>query len=100
MNRKMANNNNNNESSQAMSGRIVGAVWVENPGAWWVPAGLEATQGPGAKPIYHRDVHFGAEREWKNDEDGWQVFETRSTRRRRRREARRKSDTYDFDDTY
>ena len=29
----------------------VGMVYVKNPGPWWVPPGLESTQGPGANPL-------------------------------------------------
>ncbi len=100
MNKMMMNNRSNNSSSEAMPRQIVGAIWVENPGPWWVPRGLESTQGPGAKPVHYRPVFFGAQQDWADDEHGWQVFETRRTRQNRRRDARRKSDTYDFDDAY
>ena len=68
--------------------------------------GLEKTQGPGAKPIYYRSPFFGAEREWKNDDDGWQLFQTRRSKQLDRRESRirhnnnHNHDTYDFDDSY
>jgi hypothetical protein len=98
------NNRNNNSSSEAMPRTIVGAVWVENPGAWWVPRGLERTQGPGAKPLNYRPVFFGAQQEWASDEHGWQIYETRRTRQARRRKSRQSSgsgsDSYDFDDSY
>lgn len=97
MNRNM---NRSNSSSEAMPRKIVGAEWVAHPGPWWVPPGLEATQGPGAKPINYLPIFFGAQHEWENDEQGWQLFETRRARQWRRRETRRKNDTYDFDDTY
>ena len=48
----------------------VGALWLkEQPPL--VPAGLERTQGPGARPAPYRPVFFGAQREWENDEVGW-----------------------------
>lgn len=59
---------------------VVGAVWVENPAPWWVPVGLEKTQGPNAKVPAYRNVFFGGTREYKSDEDGMQVY----TRKRRR----------------
>jgi hypothetical protein len=100
MNKMNTMNNRNVNSSEAMPTKIVGAVWVENPRPWWVPAGLESTQGPGAKPPAYRMVSFGAEREWKNDDEGWQLYETRRQRKSRRRLARGNNDTYDFDDSY
>lgn len=45
---------------------VVGAA--ANPG---FPPGLEATQGPNARPPPYRMVSFGG-REYANDEDGWQ----------------------------
>ena len=98
------NSSNNNSSSQAMPRKIVGAEWVTNPRPWWVPAGLEETQGPGAKPVHYKPVFFGAEQEWKDDEQGFQLFQTRRSRQWARRASRRRQsdnqDTYDFDDTY
>ena len=75
----------------------VGQVYVQNPGPWWVPAGLESTQGPGAKPIYTRPAFFGADREYGEDE-GWQTQISRRQRRLARRRHRVVEDTYDFDD--
>ena len=46
---------------------VVGAP--ANPG--FLP-GLEATQGPDARPPPYRPVSFAAQREYANDEDGWQ----------------------------
>lgn len=43
--------------------------------------GLEATQGPDARPPPYRPVSFGATREYKDDEDGWQTV-TRTKRRK------------------
>lgn len=78
---------------------IVGAVYVQNPRPWWVPVGLEETQGPNAKPSNYRPVSFAAEREWKDDDDGFQTFRTRRARRNARRK-RVHDDSYDFDDSY
>jgi len=67
---------------------IVGNVHL--PGAPLHPAyapGLEATQGPNARPPVYRPVSFGATREYKDDEDGWQTV----TSGRRRRAWRGKS---------
>ncbi len=55
---------------------VVGAP--ANPG--FAP-GLEATQGPNARPPPYRPVSFGATREYKDDEDGWQTV-TRTKRRK------------------
>jgi hypothetical protein len=35
--------------------------------------GLEATQGPNARPPAYINVHFGGTREYKDDEDGFVV---------------------------
>jgi hypothetical protein len=92
-------NNRNMFSSESMGRKIVGAVWVENPGPWWVPKGLEESQGPGAKPIPYRPVFMGADREWANDDEGWQTYFSRRQRQSRRRMNRKQvQDTYDFDD--
>ena len=54
----------------AANAKIVGARWLkEQPPL--VPPGLESTQGPGARPPVYRNVFFGAQREWENDEVGW-----------------------------
>lgn len=81
---------------------IVGMVYVKNPGPWWVPPGLESTQGPGAKPVYYRSPFFGGTREYMNDEDGWQTPISRRQRRlaRRRNQVIDDEDAYDFDDSY
>lgn len=71
---------------------VVGAVWVENPAPWWVPVGLEKTQGPNAKTVAYRNVSFGGTREYKSDEDGMQIY----TRKRRR--ARRSNENYIMSD--
>lgn len=85
----------------AMPRQIVGAAWVEHPGAWWVPKGLESTQSPGARPPAYRPLSFGAEREWANDEEGWQGGRhKRQKKRTNRNHNRTNQDTYDFDDTY
>jgi hypothetical protein len=77
---------------------IFGLCFVQNPGPWWVPPGLESTQGPGAKPIYYRSPFFGADREYGPDE-GWQTFQNRRGRRLARRSKHRDdSDYYDFED--
>ena len=84
-----------------MPKQIIGLNFVTNPGPWWVPVGLEETQGPGAKPPAYRPLFFGAEREWKNDEEGWQTYESRKQRQNRRRQNRRRTmETYDFNDAY
>ncbi len=78
---------------------IIGLAYVQNPGPWWVPPGLESTQGPGAKPPHYRSPFFGADREY-GPEEGWQVFQNRRARRLARRSNRRddNSDYYDFED--
>jgi hypothetical protein len=90
-----------NSSSVAMPQKIVGLCWVENPRPWWVPPGLEETQGPGANPPAYKPLTAGAEREWKDDEEGFQPYLTRRQRQNRRRQNRKhQHDTYDFDDSY
>lgn len=63
------------------SAKIVGAVYVQNPGPWWIPPGLEDTHD---KPSGYRPVFFGAQREYKNDDDGWQTVNHNARRERRR----------------
>lgn len=72
-------------SSNNLSSHVVGAVYVQHPRPWWVPVGLEKTQSPGANPPIHAPVSFGATCEWKNDEEGWQLYITSKQRRRERR---------------
>lgn len=49
------------------------------------PVGLEKTQGqhPIKMPAY-KNCFFGAEREWQNDEDGWQTIRRHKKRRARK----------------
>ncbi len=76
----------------------VGMVYVQNPGPWWVPPGLESTQGPGAKPINYRSPFFGADREY-GENEGWQIYMNRHQRRNARRRNRVADDNeYNFDD--
>lgn len=72
-------------SSNFSSRTVVGAVYVQNSSPWWVPVGLEKTQGVGANPPIHAPVSFGATREWKNDDEGWQVYYSSRRRRAQRR---------------
>jgi hypothetical protein len=88
-----------------MPRRIVGAVWVENPGPWWVPVGLEKTQGPGANPPPYRNINFSGTKLWTNDEEGWQIYYSPRQRRmqkwlrnKSRRQNQMDNDTYNFDD--
>lgn len=88
---------------------VVGANWVANPGPWWVPPGLEKTQGPNANMPAYRTVFFGGTRDYKDDEDGFQVYHSRGYRKWQRRANRGRNrnqdygvyeedDSYDFDD--
>ena len=85
----------NNDSTMNTTHTIPGLCYVQNPGPWWVPAGLEQTQGPNAKPTYTRSPFFGADREYGPDE-GWQVYRTRRARRAMRRNARRNADMEEY----
>ena len=89
---------------------IVGLQWDPTPRAWWVPTGLEQTQGPGAKPKQYLPPFFGAEREY-GPEEGWQTYTTRKQRQKARRrnrprvnfyqpepEPEQEEDSYDFTD--
>lgn len=103
---KMNNKNNKNNSTLSLSDPnrvIVGLSFVQNPSPWWVPPGLEETQGPNAKPAAYRPLFFGAEREY-GPEEGWQTYQNRRARRTARRQNRNRggnyNDTYDFDDSY
>lgn len=98
---KMNSNKNNSTLSLTDPERIVvGLCYVQNPSPWWVPPGLENTQGPGAKPIHYRSPFFGADREY-GPEEGWQIYRTRRSRRNARRRNRdTDNDNYDFDDSY
>lgn len=88
------------DTTEAMPRPIVGAVYKTHPGTWWVPAGLESTQGPDAKPAPYVNISFGAPREWKNDEDGFEPYYTPRKRRQLQRKSRRMQyeDQYGFDD--
>lgn len=84
---------------------VVGANWVANPGPWWVPPGLEKTQGPNANPPTYRNVFFGGTRDYKDDEDGMQIYHTpgyRKALRRAKRNRGRNQDysVYEEDDSY
>jgi len=80
---------------------VPGMVYVQNPRPWWVPPGLESTQGPGAKPKPYKMVSFGADREY-GEEEGWQTPMSRRQRRMARRRHRAPDDEeYNFyDDAY
>lgn len=104
MNTKMSNSS-EKKSEEAMPRQIVGAVWVENPGPWWVPVGLEKTQGPGANPPPYRMVSFAGTKLWTNDEEGWQIYYSPKQRRlqkwlknKSRRQNQLDNGTYNFDD--
>ncbi len=92
-----ANTMNANTMNAITNKPIVGLHYVENPRPWWIPVGLEETHD---KPSGYKPVSFGAEREWKNDDEGWQHYTTRKQRQNRRRQARRNAnnDNYGFDD--
>jgi hypothetical protein len=45
--------------------------------------GLEATQGPNARPPVYTTVFFGGTREYLNDEDGWTVVSHKKKRKSR-----------------
>lgn len=63
---------------------IVGNVPLPGASANSVcPPGLESTQGPGAHPATYAPVSFGATREYKNDDDGWQTIKQRQRHARR-----------------
>lgn len=63
------------------SAKIVGAVYVKNPGPWWIPPGLESTHD---MPSTYRTVFFGAKHEYENDDEGWQTVNHNARRDRRR----------------
>lgn len=99
--------NNSNENSEAMPRTIVGAAWIQNPAPWWVPVGLEKTQGPNATVPAYRNVFFGGTRDYKDDEDGFQVYHSRGYLKRLKRAKRNnrnpnygvyEEETYEFDD--
>ena len=73
----------NTMNSSSAPRTVVGQVYINLSRPWWVPAGLESTQGPGAKPVYYSSPFFGGDREYIDDEDGWTVV--RNGRRRNRR---------------
>jgi hypothetical protein len=83
----------NNNTTEQMPRSIVGLVWDPTPRAWWVPPGLEQTQGPNAKPKHYLPVSFGADREY-GPEEGWQVFTTRKQRQTARRRNRQRGHAY------
>jgi hypothetical protein len=72
---------------EASSKNIVGAVFVKNPRAWYIPVGLEYANDPRNPLPNYRPPFFGGTREYKNDEEGW--TEVRNSRRRRRNRSRR-----------
>ncbi len=84
----------------AANAKIVGAKYlaVQPP---LVPPGLEATQGPGARPPVYRNVFFGAQKEWENDEVGWiTVHHTRGRRgpkRAAKKQAKREGQVNRFE---
>lgn len=87
---------NPNSNNTMTPKHIVGLHYVENPRPWWIPVGLEATHD---QPCHYKPVFFGAEREWKNDDEGWQRYTTRKQRQNDRRNSRKRSnDNYGFDD--
>jgi hypothetical protein len=69
---------------------IVGAVWVTNPGPWWIPPGLEWSHDTTNPPPTYASPFFGADREY-GPEEGWQVVRhsNRSRPVRNRRKARK-----------
>lgn len=68
----------------AYNATIVGAVYPAVQPSAAYPPGLEATQGPNARPPPYRPVSFGATRDYKDDNDGWQkVKVTKKSRSRR-----------------
>lgn len=70
--------------------KIVGAVYVKNPGPWWIPPGLEDTHDA---PSHYRPVFFGGTREYTNDEEGWiEVNNSKRSERRRHRKQKRYDD--------
>ncbi len=57
----------------AYNATVVGSGYVPNAPLHPRHApGLEATQGAGAKPSAYKNVFFGAQCEWPDDETGWQ----------------------------
>lgn len=48
------------------------------------PVGLEETQGQFAKPPPYRPISFAAEREWRDENDGWQTVRRNKKRRARK----------------
>ena len=95
MNRN-SNNTMKSDTQQQMPKQIVGLHYVEHPRPWWIPVGLEATHD---KSSHYKPVFFGAEREWKNDDEGWQRYTTRKQRQNDRRNSHKQSnDNYGFDD--
>ena len=66
----------------AYNATVPGAVYPNAQPSHAYAPGLEATQGPNARPTPYRAVSFGAKREWENDEDGWtHVGSTKKARR-------------------
>lgn len=98
--------NNSNEKSEAMPRTTIGAAWIQNPVPWWVPVGLEKTQGPNATVPAYRNIFFGGKRDYKDDEDGWQIYHSRGYLKRLKRANRGRNpnygvyeeETYEFDD--
>jgi hypothetical protein len=75
---------------------IVGAVWVKNPGPWWIPPGLEYANDPANPLPNYLSPFFGADREY-GPEEGWQTV--RHSNRSRPRRSRRKTRKYNDEDT-
>lgn len=99
MSARMNKNTNKFPTGAAKPSSIVGFAWTTSAYPWWVPAGLEATQGPDAKPIYTKSPFFGADREY-GPEEGWQVYHSPSYRKRQCRQNRYKNNAYETEDTY
>ena len=84
------------ENFQSSSRAVVGAVWVKNPAAWWIPRGLEWANDPANPLPPYLPPFFGADREYGPDE-GWQTV--RHTTRRRPRRNRRKAKQMEEDES-
>jgi hypothetical protein len=93
----MANSSKMDNSADAKPRIVPGLVYVQNPPPWWVPRGLESTQGPDAKPPPYRMISYSAEREYSENE-GWQTQMSRHQRRLTRHRNRVFNDEYNFDD--
>lgn len=65
----------------AYNATVPGAVFPTSQPSHAYAPGLEATQGPNARPPPYRPVSFGAKREYENDEDGWTHVGRKPSRR-------------------